>query len=238
MSEHLSILALDTYAQGGAREAEAHLQGCELCRQKLDAIRAEKAEFDRLKLPALLPAAVQRLEKKPWFAGLFAPALVFAAAAAIFLVWPRHHPGDELGIKGGAALQVVVKHGARIAPLHDGEKLAPGDELRFVVEPDGKRFLLVMSIDGAGQVSVYQPFGGTRSAPIEGRRVEIPGSVVLDAAPGPERLYAIFSDAPVAASSVAPQLAKLGPDAIRQGPSLNLPPGATSISTYFEKGAP
>jgi hypothetical protein len=246
---HLSILQLDTFALGGLSAAErgaaqAHLDGCEACRSRLQGIAAEREGFDRFTLPKTMPAVVERLRPRPWqelLRGL-SPAFALAAACAVLLVLvplSRTGPG-ELGIKGGAALQVVARQGARVGPLRAGERLAPGDEIRFVVEPGTRRYLLIVSVDGAGAVSVYEPFHGAASRAISGARVEIPGSIVLDRSPGPERLYALFSDVPIPVADVAPKLQALGQggaEAIRRGGPLEVP-GAEAVSTWFEKGTP
>jgi hypothetical protein len=102
--------------------------------------------------------------------------------------------------------------------------LLPGDALRFVVQPGGLPYLLIVSRDGAGHLTVYYPFGGSRSAELksEGRN-ELPGSVELDATPGEERLFALFSRRPLEAARVTsrladsttePSAAELGADAL------------------------
>ncbi len=120
-----------------------------------------------------------------------------------------------------------------------GEALAPGDLVRFVVEPRGHRYLLVASIDGAGKVSVYHPFQGTVSAPLGAdARVELPGSIVLDRAPGPERIFALLSEVALSATAVRESLKGVeagGPERIRQTVELPLP-GTEQDSFLFEKG--
>ena len=185
-----------------------------------------------------MPGAVERASGwRRFFTSRTPLYAALAVAIPILLFVLVRPPEPEHGIKGGPALQVVVKHGERVSQLKPGETLAAGDQLRFVVEPGKSKFLLIMSVDGAGAVSVYEPFDGKESAPISGPRVEIPGSVVLDRAPGPERIYALFSDAPISTESVKPPLAAVGqrgPPAIRAGGILGVP-GASELSTWFEK---
>ena len=120
--------------------------------------------------------------------------------------------------------------------LRPGAVLAPGDAVRFVVEPAGHRYLLVVSLDGAGKVSVYHPFDGAESAPLAATaRVEVPGSIVLDRAPGPERIVAVFSDAPLSAAAVGQRLAAAAPGS-GSGSQVKLAlPGTEQISLVFEK---
>jgi hypothetical protein len=135
---------------------------------------------------------------------------------------------------------VFANRNGETFPVHDGTTLAAGDRIRFVVAPDGARYLLVASVDGAGTASIYYPYGGTQSGPTEGERSELPGSIVLDAARGPERLYAIFSDEPIAADLVTERLRVIGAagiDAIRRTRSLDVPARAQA-SLVFEKATP
>jgi hypothetical protein len=181
-----------------------------------------------------------RRERPSW--RWLAPAMALAAGLLLMVVLRPGRPpqSPDLGIKGGPVLQVVARHGARVAPLRNGDLLAPGDELRFVALPAGQRFLLIMSIDGAGTVTVYQPFGGSQSSPIAGDRVELPGSIVLDAAPGPEHLVAFFSPVPIAASAVQSLLLQLGQGGVaglRHSKELGVP-GAIEVNLWFEKAVP
>jgi hypothetical protein len=150
-------------------------------------------------------------------------------------------PPDELGIKGGAGWQVFGHRGDRTFAVHDGARLEARDQIRFVVTPQGAHYLLVVSVDGAGKASVYYPYDGTQSGALTGDgRVELPGSIVLDAAPGPERLYAIFSDAPIEVDSIMAQLRAVGArggDAVRRTRSLELTARA-QLSLVFEKATP
>src|SRR6185295_5003137 len=112
----------------------------------------------------------------------------------------------DISVKGGTALLVAVRRGERIFPVRgDGagapggavsrsEPIHPGDELRFVIAPARSPFVLLGSIDGAGHASIYVPYDGSASAPLGGplERVELPGSIVIDGGPGPERLFALL----------------------------------------------
>ena len=154
-------------------------------------------------------------------------------------------PQDEiLGIKGAPLLQVFARHkglGAaspEVTRVTDGDRLAPGDALRFVLSPTGLPYVLVTSVDGAGQASVYYPYQGEASAEVVGRdTVSVPGSIELDQAPGPERLFVIYSKEPLPAGTAREALARLaagGASAIRA--AQRLPIVDTIQSTLlFEK---
>jgi len=147
-----------------------------------------------------------------------------------------------IAAKGGPGLQLVARrvNGAAgdVFVVDPGATLATGDAVRFVVDTGGARFVLVVSVDGAGQINVYYPFGGTASAQLDGRdRVTLDGSIVLDDAPGPERIWAVLSDRAVAVDELRAQLTAVaagGASAIRRGADLVVPQ-AGQTSVWFEK---
>ena len=241
MTEHLSAMSLDALALGALdgdaeRSARAHLTSCARCRADADAAAALREHFTVHVLPRTVPA--RRRRRWQW---LLLAAPVLAAAAVIFLVLRDPTPvPPELGIKGDASWQVFAHRAGKTFEVHDGAMLAAGDEIRFVVVPDRARFVLIVSVDGAGTASIYYPYNGATSAPIEGPRVELAGSIALDAAAGPERIFALFSDEPIAATAARDALRAIaigGPDAIRRTRQLPLPVRAQT-TLLFEKAAP
>lgn len=241
ITRHLSALDLDALAlgalpEGEARAARAHLATCATCRVDADASAALRDQFERSALARNVPT---RPRRNPFW--LVAPALAAAAAVALVFVTTRQHPREqpELAIKGDAAWQVVANRNGETFAVHDGASLIPGDRIRFAVTPNGAHFLLVASIDGAGTPSIYYPYEGSESAAVTGERVEVPGSIVLDAAPGPERLFALLSDEPITTAAVRSELAAIGADAdkIRAPRELHLPTRA-QLSLVFEKTGP
>ena len=239
MTEHLSAFTLDALAlnaldEAAAARARAHLASCAQCRADDESAAALREHFTVHVLPRTAPVRRRRSWRWIWLA---APML---AAAAILLVLRREPPPPELGIKGDATWQVFAHRAGKTFEVHDGAVLAAGDEIRFVVVPDRARFVLIVSVDGAGQASIYYPYNGAASAPIDGPRVELAGSIVLDAAPGPERLFALFSDEPIAAPAARDALRAIamgGADAIRRTRQLPIPVRAQT-TLLFEKGGP
>jgi hypothetical protein len=257
MSEaHLSALELDLLDLGGMApaertRAEAHLAGCERCRGDLETARTAKREFDERVFLRTVPAIRVRGEKRSLFSWrrlsfTLAPALAAAAAIAIFLrPTPVDHGDGGLGVKGGPAMQVFAQRDdpvRRIFQVRDGDTMRPGDALRFAVYPSSWPYLLVVSVDGKGTVSSYFPFGGDQSGRLDGEaRVELPGSVLLDDAPGPERIFAIFSREPLtvrAATSALGSIANGGPQAIRAAKELPVPGAGPELTLVFEKAVP
>jgi hypothetical protein len=225
----LDALALDALDAEARARALAHLDGCERCRGDRDAAAELRAHFSAVVLPR------RRVPSAPRRAWLLVPAL--AAIVVVFLVWPREPP-PEIAVKGDAAWQVFAHRGDLTFAVHDGAELAAGDRIRFVVAPGAARYLLVASIDGAGNATIYYPYGAAASEPIAGPRVELPGSIVLDAAPGPERVFALLSDEPLASAAVLAELRAIGaggPDAIRRTFGLTIPAVRAQPSIVFEK---
>jgi hypothetical protein len=166
-------------------------------------------------------------------------ALPAVAALIAVIAMPRHHE-PTLGIKGGATWRVLAKRNAETFVVTDGQELAPNDRIRFVVTANGAKYLLVVSIDGAGYASIYYPYDGSESGEVIGDRFELPGSIVLDAAPGPERVFAILTDEPLAADVAKQRLRALGARgnaAIRATSQLELAARA-QLTLLFEKAAP
>jgi hypothetical protein len=236
--KHVPALMLDAFVLGALdRDTEAHIQAhlesCSTCSGDLEAAAELRKHFTQHVFPRGLPA---RRRYRWWW--LAAPALA-AAVLILALRPPRELPAD-VAIKGDASWQVFANRNGRIFPVQDGTELAAGDRLRFAIILDGARYLLVASIDGSGAATIYYPYDGAQSAAAHGERIEPTGSIELDDASGPERIYAILSDAPIDAAEVKAQLrvvARGGADAIRRTRSLPVPARA-QISLVFEKVAP
>ncbi|WP_267145419.1 DUF4384 domain-containing protein [Myxococcus guangdongensis] len=244
---HVSSLKLEALAMGALPPPErattqAHLDTCLACRARSEELASHRRHFTAHVLPrAQLPSP----RVAPWGDWRWwAPALALASAVVLLfaLVAVPSPQEPELAVKGGAMLQLFAHRGERTWKVEEGEALAPGDQVRFVVEGLGLPYVLVVSVDGAGQVNTYYPFGGHESVqvPSRGLPVEIPGSVVLDNAPGPERLFALFSRQPLSFESVAPALRELstgGAEVIRD--RRRLPVAAGAQATFlFEKTQP
>jgi hypothetical protein len=247
--KHPSSFTLDALALGALPPAEEgsirdHLASCARCRDDAEAGRQAQERFAVRVLPATLPAiealGPRRRAAWPWLA---IPAL--AAVITLLLILGR---GDrrateepDVRIKGAASLELYANRQGRVVRVRDGDPLAPGDRLRFVVYPDDQPYLLIASIDGAGKTSVYFPYHGPASDRIEqSPRIEIPDSIVLDDAPGPERIYAFFTSQPLAADVVIGRLAAVGAggaDAIRRQVRLDVP-GEEQATVVFEKEMP
>ena len=259
-SAHLSeltLLGVTAHSLSGQALAEAqqHLAACETCAAKLRELERLGREFSTEVFPRTVDQVSARASSRTAVARWWlAPAagLVLSAAAASAL-WVRPGPSGEPGApetpsevrpKGEPGFKVLAARGQAVFPVDDGRSLlAPGDRIRFVLRPAGLPYALVAAVDGGGKVTVYYPFGGRQSASIPPERGEVvlPGSIRLDDAPGPERIFLLQSKAPLSARAVERALAPLarkGPAAIRTTTRIDLPVEAQSSVLFNKPGLP
>jgi hypothetical protein len=252
----LDRLLLDETDPGERTRIESHADACPACGARRAEHVDRAARFRGVVFPRTAPALEARRPAaapgRLWLLGLAVPALGLVLAAGLGRLRDRGGPhagplagGPELGVKGGPLLHVFARRGDRapdgsgpVVRVADGTRLAAGDALRFVLDPTGLPYVLIVSVDGAGQVNIYFPFHGEVSAPVDGRTsVSVPGSIVLDEAPGPERLYVIYSERPIEARAVRHVLARTaagGAPAIRS--TVHLPiEGSVQATLLFEK---
>jgi hypothetical protein len=216
-AETLDLLALSALAGQESTHAQSHLQGCAACKQRWEELNEDKQRFEQFVFPRTLPQVEARARRGALGATfwerwrIWAPAIAAVSAAVIALVAvPRMSQQPYLGLKGGSTLEVVARRGDQQFEVKAGARLKPKDQIRFVIQPGASKFLLITSRDGRGNFSVYYPYGGSQSAGVEPNRQELPGSIELDDAVGPERLYALFSDSPLSAETIRTELARRG----------------------------
>jgi hypothetical protein len=242
MTAHPSSLVIDGIASGLVDDAEAssHIADCSRCRGDLEASRAACSAFTR----DVFPRTARKLQpRRRW--QLWPALLVPALAAALLVVWFVRRPDsagtqtdDDIRVKGALTFQIFASRGTSVIPVRDATRLAPGDRIRFVVGSGGPAYLLVASIDGAGTATIYYPYAGMQSGPVTAEPSELPGSIALDAAPGPERVFAFVSTEPLDAAQVSRALQAIrGVDAIRATRTLDVP-AVNQTSIVFEKAVP
>ncbi|WP_437956297.1 DUF4384 domain-containing protein [Sorangium sp. So ce119] len=255
----LSELRLDELTAGqldpaAAQEARAHVAGCARCAARLSEIEAARDAFAASAPPLRLDrgapqeraasAASATTKKRPprrWLAPAAASALAAAAAALLFFRTfpaapdpaggPAESPGER--IKGANGIGFYVKRGGAVQPGGAGERLHPGDAIQFTYSATEARYLVILSVDGASQASVYYPSGPVAARIEPGRNVLLPQSTVLDDTLGAERIYGLFCAEAVAVEPLRAALAA-HPDA---PPA---PPGCDVDALTAEKvaGAP
>jgi hypothetical protein len=250
----LDRLLLDETEAGERARIEAHADACPGCGARRAEHVERAARFRNVVFPRTAPALGARRPAAPprrlWLLGLAVPVMGLVVVAGVGRLSHRGRPpapGPEIGVKGGPILHVFARRADQtpggvgpVVRVADGARLAAGDALRFVLDPTGLPYVLIASVDGAGQVNIYYPFHGEASAAVDGRTsVSVPGSIVLDEAPGPERLFVIYSERPIEARAVRHVLARTaagGAPAIRS--TVHLPiEGSVQATLLFEKEA-
>lgn len=220
---NLSLAVLRRFHFGELSEAEAAsieaaLDANPEARARLEKMRAEEAAFlDRTDVGAESARILERMDAPPSPAGLvtgliglftgrglqLAAALVLLVALVPLgraLLSPARGPNRT---KGSVQLEMFVKDEAGVRRGDDGMRLQEGDQVQFRYQAVGHRYVFVVSLDSRGVLSPLYPDLPTRSIPVrpDGRHT-LEGSVILDDAVGPERIFAVFSDEPLSFGSI------------------------------------
>jgi hypothetical protein len=226
--ERLRVAALD---ERSAEAARGHLAECDRCRGVDEALGRDHREFQhdvRPRMATVLQARLSRVavrsRRREWAVAASA-GVSLLLIAALGLVLKRPEVADVVA-KGGAQLTLFVRRGEDVRRLRDGDRLRAGDSVRFRINPGAASYVLIASLDGSGRSTTYVPPSGALSVAVKsGTWWEAPGSIILDATPGPERIFAIFSERPLPVALVAQSLAAVaqgGAAAIRTTVRLNL----------------
>jgi hypothetical protein len=251
----LDKLLADELADPGA--VRGHLSRCAPCARRVADLERHRARFQRRHRLAGKAArrpsvrlrvidggdAAQTTSARPRRRAAWAVAgSAVAAAALVFLVIAgRSGQGaPELAtlaeqrastrVKGGPIrIDLFVDHDGQTRPGGPGEIVHPGDVLSFAsTSPEGG-FLAILSRDGAGAGSVYVADGGRAIAIEPGSAARLPQAVKLDGVLGPETLFIVACDHPVA---VEPLRGMLAAEA-----ALAAPPGCRVDTIQIEKRA-
>jgi len=179
------------------------------------------------------PQALRILRSPPAWA---AAAACLAVAVLVLLPGGEERPGSRA--KGARPALVVhrVLEGAT-EQLATGDAARAGDRLQISVLRAAGHHVVIVSIDGAGQVTRHFPFDAGEAAPVDRSPFSLPRSYELDDAPGFERFVLVSSPVPVYAETVlesARHLAARGA-AARAEPLADLPPEAEQTSFLLEK---
>lgn len=176
---------------------EQHLTQCEPCRRRQESIAGQATRFweqaPALPLPAR--AASVKVARRRWLAP---SALAFSALAAT-VVWLRLAPEsredpEDARRKGPSHIAFHVQHEGSVKAGEDGQRVFPGDRLRFSITTGKPAHVAILSLDGAGVASVYFPPGKTSRSfgMVSGQPLD--SSVLMDSTLGPEEIWALFCD--------------------------------------------
>ena len=229
---HLSDLEITASLVPGATRPRCGVPDCTACEARLDEAHAAARAF-HAGSPQRLATLQRRMAKRSpvrWWQGdarrwLAAPIGAVVMAGVALALWARSHDarvadppvaaGPVIRTKGahtaGDDVRMFVSRAGVAHRWSPGDAVQPGDAIRFVVDPRGTRYVLVVSIDGARKISTYYPFDGEASAglPAVAGPVELDGSIVLDETLGDERIWVLLSAEPLAAGQLRPALAQL-----------------------------
>jgi len=217
-------------------------------RRQLDDLQADNARVLEAHPPRLIAAAVRaRIDARPKGPSPFRAPLQLAGALAVaagFLaLLPavlERRPLPETRLKGLAPSLLVFRETApRPEPLPSSASAHEGEVVQLAYQAAGKRYGVVVSIDGRGHVTRHLPRSGDQAARLEsGAPVPLPEAYQLDDAPGFERFFLVTGDEPFAVDTVVRATEHLyggGPDPVRTGTRLDLPRGLDQFRFELRK---
>ena len=126
--------------------------------------------------------------------GLLLAAAVLLGGFAVFTTRdPATNEPPGYAVRGGPSLTIHVAQGDQLHPYEEGTAVGAGDVLGFRVVGGKHQGVVLLSVDGTGMISVFFPGDGLQPEPLQGAgEFELPGTVMLDGAPGPEVFVAVF----------------------------------------------
>jgi hypothetical protein len=237
----------------GARSQSisAHVRNCERCASALGELIAAREELlgpdplaQSLAASRSILAMMEDRRRKTWWRFVVPLTLTPVAATAMVLLVvalrvapqsPTENPkisaattGSAGGVrsKGTLIVEAFCKRGDRVFPVKDGDDFLAGDRLRFAYTKDQPGVLLVFGVDDAGRIFPYyrdDALVGVNAPP--GGAVMLPESVELDDHRGWERVFSLWTPAPLGEdtirAAVAEAMAAVGGD-IRQTSHLSV----------------
>ena len=139
-------------------------------------------------------------------------------------------------------ISVVAQRGDGHVPVEDGARVAPQTRIRFLYDSQDYDYLMLVSVTGDGEVSILYPMSeGPSIQIVRGQGIPLHGAVQLDDHLGPERFFALFSQAPMAFDQVeaAVKECRRGPAAVDDASWLRdlrrLPLGDAQATLLIEK---
>jgi hypothetical protein len=204
-----------------------HLALCERCQRRHESIERQAVEFwSQAPAPIFQSRASTKIARRRW---LVPSALAVSALAAALVVYLA--PREETRTKGLAHVSFHVQHEGTVTVGTDGQKVFPGDRLRFSITTGKPAHVAVLSLDGAGVASVYFPQGTTSRSYGMVNGLALDSSVLLDNTLGTESLWALFCDKEFALEPLRADLERAG--------RLPVPAGCTlDHHTFVKRAAP
>jgi len=196
---------------GQAASVEEALAGDPELRAELDRLAADDAHALTEHPPRVIAAGIRaRLDSDPRKSAAFRVRFsVLAAAASVCLLAllplvPEPPSLPETRIKGLTPSLLVFRESAnRPEPLASSSLAHADDVIQLAYQAAGKRFGVVISIDGRGHVTRHLPRTGGQAARLQaGAPVPLPEAYRLDDAPGFEMFLLVTADAPFPVEAV------------------------------------
>jgi hypothetical protein len=191
----------------------------------------------RERLGQAAPAAARSLPR--WMPSFALGAVVMACLA---LQPPSNPlpPEPDTRIKGLSPQLLLF----RKAPSSEVERLLPGtsarhhDLVQLAYQAAGRRYGVIVSIDGRGLVTRHLPPAGAQAVPLKAGLPVLPQAYELDDAPAFERFYLVAADAPFPVERVVAAVRRRHgrPDPAAGEPAaLDLPPSMVQSTFVLRK---
>jgi hypothetical protein len=197
---------LDIHHRAVPSELAEHFAHCPRCTERRARRSLRCDEFRREMAGQLWPAIERRRGRFwRWRLWLGVPTLAVTAAVALFFVRPS--PRGYTAAKGPPEVEVICRRNERTFTLTSDHPLAQGDELRFRPRggPPSARYIVIGSVDGSGRyVPFYPPSTSGFSVPLPAPGEALPGGILIDDVPGPERLLIVLSAQPIPVTGLVP----------------------------------
>ncbi len=216
-----SELMLDRIQLGEVQDAELsqHVEDCPHCQARLG---QRSQAYEALSAPQLqsLIGGIHRgvagaaPQPRGWIQSLFervrpltAVAAIGAAVILIAVIKTGPMPTKgRLTTKGSPGLTVYRERTGKVSLSLSGERFLPNDRLRFEVNVEEGRHLMIIGMESSGALYAAYPTDGSRGSVVapEGKRV-LPGSVELDESTGQEWLHLISCPKPFSMEALKAQ---------------------------------
>ncbi|MFN3181267.1 MAG: ActD protein [Nannocystaceae bacterium] len=255
-------LLVEQLALGELSEAEANAVREALgdrLEARLQALREDDAATLQRHAPAhiaaqiesrLAPRSGEERDTRRWLGWVGAGVLGAATLAAIVLLWTRTPdapaPDGERIARADPADTVRIKGDPRIVlrrsrpdggadPLTSGDAVSPGDMLLVALHPAQASHAVLVSLDGAGEVTLHFPAAATDPTAVpDGGLLTLHG-FELDDAPRFERFLLVTADTPLDVQAVIEATASLHTTPDPAHAALGTPQGARVAEVLLER---
>lgn len=154
---------------------------------------------------------------------------------------PVVETGDGIRVKGAARLLAFRHAGDHVEQLERDSLVRAGDLIQLRYNAGGRRYGVIVSIDGAGAVTLHHPStedAAPEATALAGKPTALPHAYALDDAPGFERFFFLTSDTPIELAPSLDALRQLARRADRATATPDLPAGLDQWSLRLRKPNP